>query len=85
VLCHCVLVTPDDTVVFIPHAKLWNTKVFNGSAGRRDLLLGGLSSTDGLHTRLCADVDIPAWVCSHGSAFTLTPNPSRGGPENYGS
>jgi small conductance mechanosensitive channel len=32
------IVTPDDTVVFIPHAKLWNTNVFNDNAGRRDLL-----------------------------------------------
>lgn len=32
------LVTPDDTVAFIPHAKLWDTNVFNDNGGRRDLL-----------------------------------------------
>ena len=32
------IVTPDDTVAFIPHAKLWDTNVFNSNAGRRDLL-----------------------------------------------
>lgn len=32
------IVTPDDTVAFIPHAKLWSGNVFNDNAGRRDLL-----------------------------------------------
>jgi len=32
------LVTPDDTVVFVPHSKLWDTNVFNDNAGARDLL-----------------------------------------------
>lgn len=32
------IVTPDDTVVFIPHSKLWSTNVYNANAGKRDLM-----------------------------------------------
>lgn len=32
------LVTPDDTMVTIPHAKIWNTNVHNANDGKRDLL-----------------------------------------------
>lgn len=32
------LVNPDDTVVFIPHSKLWDTNVYNDNAGARDLM-----------------------------------------------
>jgi small conductance mechanosensitive channel len=32
------LVTPDDSVVFIPHSRLWDTSVFNANAGKRDLM-----------------------------------------------
>jgi small-conductance mechanosensitive channel len=32
------IVTPDDTVVFIPHSKLWRTNVYNANAGKRDLM-----------------------------------------------
>lgn len=32
------LVTPDDTEVIVPHAKLWTTSVFNASSGNPSLL-----------------------------------------------
>lgn len=32
------LVTPDDTVVTVPHIKLWQTNIFNDNDGRRDLM-----------------------------------------------
>jgi small conductance mechanosensitive channel len=32
------LFTPDDTVVSIPHIKIWNTNVFNANDGSRNLL-----------------------------------------------
>jgi small-conductance mechanosensitive channel len=32
------VVTPDDTVAFVPHAKLWDTNVYNDNAGQRDLM-----------------------------------------------
>lgn len=31
------LVTPDDTVVTIPHSKLWDTNIYNDTDGERDL------------------------------------------------
>lgn len=31
------LVTPDDTVVIIPHLKYWTTSIFNANDGKRDL------------------------------------------------
>ena len=31
------IVTPDDTLVAIPHKKIWDTGVFNANAGHRDL------------------------------------------------
>ena len=32
------MVTPDDTTVIIPHAKIWDTEVFNANDGQRELL-----------------------------------------------
>ncbi len=32
------LVTPDDTVVTIPHSKIWNTNIYNSNNGERNLL-----------------------------------------------
>jgi small-conductance mechanosensitive channel len=32
------LVTPDDTMVTIPHKKIWDTNIQNANAGKRDLL-----------------------------------------------
>ncbi len=32
------LVTPSDTVVVIPHSRLWSASVFNASSGKRSLL-----------------------------------------------
>jgi small conductance mechanosensitive channel len=32
------LYTPDDTVVSIPHIKIWTTNIFNGNDGNRNLL-----------------------------------------------
>lgn len=32
------ILTPDDTVVIIPHAKLWDTNIYNDNSGSRDLL-----------------------------------------------
>lgn len=32
------LVTPDDTIVTIPHAKIWDKSIFNANAGKRDHL-----------------------------------------------
>lgn len=32
------LVTPDDTVVTIPHAKVWDTNIYNSNDGKRNLL-----------------------------------------------
>ncbi len=32
------LFTPDDTVVSIPHIKIWNTNIFNANDGKRNLL-----------------------------------------------
>jgi small conductance mechanosensitive channel len=32
------LVTPDDTVVTIPHSKIWNTNISNSNDGKRELL-----------------------------------------------
>jgi len=32
------LVTPDDTEVIIPHARLWSASIFNASSGNRSLL-----------------------------------------------
>lgn len=31
------IVTPDDTVVVVPHLKLWDKKLFNGNGGSRNL------------------------------------------------
>jgi small conductance mechanosensitive channel len=32
------LVTPDDSVIFIPHSRIWDTNVSNANAGKRDLM-----------------------------------------------
>jgi small-conductance mechanosensitive channel len=32
------LVTPDDTVVTIPHSKIWDTNIYNSNDGKRELL-----------------------------------------------
>ena len=32
------IVTPDDTVVTIPHRKLWDTNIYNANLGKRELL-----------------------------------------------
>nr|MBS0020239.1 mechanosensitive ion channel family protein [Gammaproteobacteria bacterium] len=32
------IVTPDDTVVTIPHSKVWETNIYNANSGRRELL-----------------------------------------------
>jgi small conductance mechanosensitive channel len=32
------IVTPDDTVVTIPHSKLWDTNIYNANVGNRELL-----------------------------------------------
>lgn len=32
------LVTPDDTIVTIPHTKIWNTNIYNANEGKRELL-----------------------------------------------
>ena len=32
------IVTPDDTEVIIPHARLWSTSIFNATSGQRSLL-----------------------------------------------
>ncbi|ABA58378.1 MscS Mechanosensitive ion channel [Nitrosococcus oceani ATCC 19707] len=32
------VLTPDDTIVTIPHAKLWDTNIYNDNTGARDLL-----------------------------------------------
>ncbi len=32
------LVTPDDTIVTIPHTKIWNTNIYNANDGKRELL-----------------------------------------------
>src|SRR5208282_2171300 len=32
------IVTADDTEVFIPHARLWSTSIFNATSGNRSLL-----------------------------------------------
>lgn len=32
------ILTPDDTIVTIPHAKLWNTNIYNANDGQRDLM-----------------------------------------------
>jgi small conductance mechanosensitive channel len=32
------LVTPDDTMVTIPHIKIWDTNIYNANDGRRDLM-----------------------------------------------
>ena len=32
------LVTPDDTVVTIPHSKIWDTNIYNANDGKRELL-----------------------------------------------
>jgi small conductance mechanosensitive channel len=32
------IVTPDDTVVAIPHSKMWNTGIKNDNAGKRELM-----------------------------------------------
>jgi small conductance mechanosensitive channel len=32
------MVTPDDTLVTIPHGKIWSTNVYNSNAGRREHL-----------------------------------------------
>lgn len=32
------IATPDDTVVTIPHAKIWNTNIYNANFGKRDHL-----------------------------------------------
>jgi small conductance mechanosensitive channel len=31
------IVTPDDTVVTIPHAKMWDRNIYNANSGKRDL------------------------------------------------
>ncbi len=33
-----VILTPDDSIVTIPHAKIWNTNIYNANAGKRDHL-----------------------------------------------
>lgn len=32
------IVTPNDTVVTIPHSKLWDTKIYNDNLGKRELM-----------------------------------------------
>ena len=32
------IVTPDDTEVIIPHARLWTSSIFNATSGQRSLL-----------------------------------------------
>jgi small-conductance mechanosensitive channel len=32
------ILTPDDTVVSIPHSKMWTTAIFNANSGQRDLM-----------------------------------------------
>ena len=32
------MVTPDDTVVIVPHCKMWTTSIFNANSGSRTLL-----------------------------------------------
>lgn len=32
------IVTPDDTVVAIPHSKMWTTAIYNGNSGQRELM-----------------------------------------------
>ena len=33
------LVTPDDTMVTIPHIKIWDTNIYNANDGKRDLMV----------------------------------------------
>ncbi len=32
------ILTPDDTLVSIPHGKMWTTAIYNGNCGQRDLM-----------------------------------------------
>ena len=32
------ILTPDDTLVAIPHGKMWATAIYNGNCGQRDLM-----------------------------------------------
>lgn len=32
------ILTPDDTLVSIPHSKMWSTAIYNGNCGKRDLM-----------------------------------------------
>lgn len=32
------ILTPDDTLVAIPHSKMWTTAIYNGNSGQRDLM-----------------------------------------------
>lgn len=32
------IVTPDDTVVAMPHSKMWTTAIYNSNSGQRDLM-----------------------------------------------
>ena len=32
------ILTPDDTLVAIPHGKMWTTAIYNGNCGQRDLM-----------------------------------------------
>ena len=32
------ILTPDDTLVAIPHGKMWTTAIYNGNSGQRDLM-----------------------------------------------
>jgi small conductance mechanosensitive channel len=34
------IVTPDDTLVTLPYAKIWNTNIHNANSGKRDHLKG---------------------------------------------
>lgn len=43
------LVTPDDTVVIIPHLKYWTTSIYNANDGKRDLQCVGHFYLDPRH------------------------------------
>lgn len=32
------ILTPDDTLVAMPHSKMWTTAIYNGNSGQRDLM-----------------------------------------------
>lgn len=46
------LVTPDDTVVIIPHLKYWTTSIYNANDGKRDLQCVGHFFLDPHHDGL---------------------------------